>query len=179
MLTCAAASPSCTGPVRLYLSGRLCSTHAPWAVAGHPDPHLEHGPFCVKCHKPIADWWAKTAEFIDTGRCLPCQRDPHPLTAEEQRDVKMGQAEAAASAEWKDAARAAIWWLACNRREFTTDDVWDLLQERGVPEPREPRALGPLVFKALRSGAIRDTGRMGRSQRRHATKITVYERTPS
>lgn len=135
---------------------------------------------------------AQRKQINDAAQGLPVTRLPvdpgHPAwrervartpqEAQQRRDNRMDQAENGTSQEWIDAARRAVWDLATNRRDFTTDDVWHLLEQRGVPAPREPRALGPVVFKALRSGAIRDTGRIVRSVRRHSTKITVYERTP-
>jgi hypothetical protein len=100
--------------------------------------------------------------------------------ARAQRDTAMDAVDEGPNVtpEWKDAARRALWHLATSRPTFTTDDVWNHLDQQGVPAPEEPRALGPIVFKALRAGAIRDTGQMVRSTRRHAAKITVYERAP-
>jgi hypothetical protein len=98
------------------------------------------------------------------------------VAAQAARDLAMTYAEAGGDPAWQEAARHAVWWLACNRETFTVDDVWALLDEREVPRPPEPRALGPILMRALRKGAIRDTGKMARSVRRNASKITVYAR---
>jgi hypothetical protein len=95
-----------------------------------------------------------------------------------QRDAILAEVTKATPDEWRDNCRRAIWHLATTRSEFTVDDVWDRLAEMGVSTDGDPRSLGPIIMKALRSKAIRDTGRMAQSRRRHGTKITVYERTP-
>jgi hypothetical protein len=115
---------------------------------------------------------------------LSPDRSPTHLAAAAARDEQM--ARAYADPEWKEQVRRAIWHLATTigRRhhspnptgEFTTDDVWDLLERRGIAAPTEPRAIGPVIAKALRAKAIEDTGRMAKSVRRHSTKITVYRR---
>lgn len=111
---------------------------------------------------PPANWRRSTAADL--------------MKAERRRDQQMGRAHAAAPPGWKDQVRHALWEVAKRGDPFTVDDVWAELERRGVPTPQEPRALGPVVSKALRSGVIRDTGQMAKSVRRHGTKITVYER---
>ena len=46
-----------------------------------------------------------------------------------------------ASADWQPFARLALQTIACEREEFTTDDVWRLLHERGIPDPPEHRSM--------------------------------------
>ena len=70
----------------------------------------------------------------------------------------MDQVEANALMSWKIAAQNAIRDLAGNNKEFVADDVWGLLQRRGVPAPREPRALGPMMKLAAVAGVIEWTG---------------------
>ena len=42
--------------------------------------------------------------------------------------------------------------------EFTTDAVHGLLQAWEVPEPHEPRALGPIMQRAIKRGICVPTG---------------------
>lgn len=195
-LACIYADRDGCGPARPYICGPRCDTHSPAAVAGRtvpvPDPaltmeglraqaaaashpdvvnrqHLIDTAVAAIRHVPVP---TRDQTAAKVGRSLP------PPTATQQRDTAMAQVDRAANAEWKDAARRAIWHLATTREEFTADDVWMRLAEMGVPTTVDPRALGPVIMRALRAGAIRDTGRMDKSERRHKTKITVYERNP-
>jgi hypothetical protein len=86
----------------------------------------------------------------------------------------MARVEEAADDGWKDRAWDALMRRAADRHHFTTDDIWDDLDG---DIPREPRALGPLVMRAVRAGLIADTGAMAPSRRRHHTKQTVWAGT--
>ena len=79
------------------------------------------------------------------------------LSERDARDTAIARV-TMASADWQSFARRALLTIACEREEFTTDDVWRLLHERGIPDPPEHRSM---------SGA---TG-FGRSQ-------GIIERTP-
>lgn len=46
---------------------------------------------------------------------------------------------------WEDAARQAIRSLISAGEPFTTDDIWMILDDKGIPHPREPRALGGII----------------------------------
>lgn len=181
-------------PPRPYPCGWRCDTHSPWNLAGrtlpNPDPArtiegLRAG--LAAASHPAA---VERQHLIDTA-VAAIRHQPVPTrqqtaakvggtrpTPTEQRDTAMAQVDGKASQEWKDAARHAIWHLATTRREFSADDVWARLAEMGVATTADPRALGPVMMRAIRAGAIRDTGRMTKSQRRHLTKITLYERNP-
>ena len=74
------------------------------------------------------------------------------LPGAEERDDAMRRAEAGASEEWKAEAREAILILAGEIGEFTTDDVWELIEK-----PREPRALGPVMTRLANEGVIERT----------------------
>jgi hypothetical protein len=65
----------------------------------------------------------------------------------------MARVEAAAGAAWNEDADDAVFGLAKKRRFFTSDDVW----LSGLPKPREPRALGPVIARAIRDGIIENT----------------------
>ena len=98
--------------------------------------------------------------------------------AQAARDAGMTDALAAADVAWVEEARRAVWWCATQMDTFTTDDVWDRLDSREVPPPREPRAMGPIITRATKAKAITDTGERVPSRRRHAAPIPVYRRTP-
>ena len=89
----------------------------------------------------------------------------------------MDQVEAAALMSWKIAAQNAIRDLAANNKEFVADDVWGLLQRRGVPAPREPRALGPMMKLAAVAGVIEWTGvhKQSRQCLNHQRPVVIWK----
>lgn len=175
-MICWQDGPTCKGHVRQFMNYKACLTHTPAKMAGHPEPPTPPERNATVVH----------LEQQADSRAALVQRDQEKQAgmvllrqaAEANRDQAMAQVDGAASDEWKDAARRAVWWLANNRATFTVDDVWELLEHRGVSSPAEPRALGPILMRAMRSGAIRDTGTMAKSRRRNASKITVYALQP-
>lgn len=150
------------------------TTHHPAAVCpscGHAEVHSTlsgclytdtlRGVYCT-----CTATWAAPKTLADAAR---------------ERDEAMARAAEAADADWVADAYHALETLAGRHWEdsgdglgFTTDDVWDLLAERGVPAPREPRALGTIVREAVREGLIRRTGAYRPSRRRHCSPIPVY-----
>lgn len=74
---------------------------------------------------------------------------------------------------WVSLATDTVLNLAREGEPFTTDDVWDHLAERGVEQPREPRALGPIMKSLQRSHAIKLEG-YATSRRRHGALIRSY-----
>lgn len=81
---------------------------------------------------------------------------PDMAEARRQADAAIERAYNGADPEWKAAAAWAVFYVAKNKRVFTGDDVWAV----GLPRPREPRALGPIMLRAAKKGLIRKTGRM-------------------
>lgn len=81
------------------------------------------------------------------------------------RDADMARVDQAADAEWKDYAYDAVLATAGEKPEgFIVDDVWKHIPaEAGAP--REPRAMGPVLRRAQRDGAIRPTDRFLLSDR--------------
>lgn len=75
---------------------------------------------------------------------------------------------------WKQAASEALMTLAKSKPEFTTDELWDLLAERGV-HTGEPRALGAIMQSAHRSGMIKSSGKYVASYRRHKAPIILWQ----
>lgn len=168
----------CPGPCRRYVNGWMCGEHAPRSNPT-PDPYLTAEAFRLGIRQEDGVSWDEAR--AKALRKLGAHAPPLPamqgvVRAAAEREAALAQVSASTPQEWTEKARRAVWWLACNRPEFTADDVWMLLDEWEVPRPVEPRALGPILMRALRKGAIEDTGRMTPSVRRHATKMTVYRK---
>ena len=85
-----------------------------------------------------------------------------------------GMADAAdgAGEHWLLSARAIVLAVSRRQEEFTSDDVW----KAGLENPREPRALGPVMNSLAREGAIIQTGRFVKTARktRHCAPIAVW-----
>jgi hypothetical protein len=92
------------------------------------------------------------------------------------RDRAIDAVDKAADDAWKIKAWEAILYVARVRQRFTTDAVWYMLQEWGVPPPREPRAMGPMVVRGMREEIFGATGERKRSERVgcHRRPIDVY-----
>jgi len=91
--------------------------------------------------------------------------------ANADRDRAMTRVNATASKLWKDQASGIIRALAETGRHFTSDDVMDRMDQLDIVT--DPRALGPVMRKALTDGWIVKTG-YAPSRRRHSTPINVY-----
>lgn len=94
------------------------------------------------------------------------------------RDEAIDRVEDNAREEWISAARDVVMDLATKQRGFTTDEVWEGLDRRGIEPPHEPRALGAVMRWASRDAKI--IGRTGRyilSQRPrcHLRPIPIWE----
>lgn len=76
-------------------------------------------------------------------------------------DEAVARAHRAADGAWLERAAATVRQVARARTTFTTDDIW----AAGLPEPRESRALGPVLRQAQAAGAIIPTGEYARSER--------------
>ncbi len=101
--------------------------------------------------------------FDDSGEPTEEAKAPDPpldmALARANRDCALARVDANSDEAWKQAARTAIERLATTQPEFISDAVWDT----GLPKPREPRALGPIMVWAARRGLIVDTGRIQQS----------------
>lgn len=74
-----------------------------------------------------------------------------------QTDAAVNRAGNNADITWLNEARSAVKILCKQGNDFTTDDVWDLLQ--GVNAfTHEPRALGAIIREMSKTGAIYSTG---------------------
>jgi hypothetical protein len=83
-----------------------------------------------------------------------------PGEARRRRDEAIRRVDDAADPEWKAAAAWAVYYVCLTESLFTPDDVW----ASGLPKPREPRALGPVMLRAVKGGLCRKTGRVVPSQ---------------
>lgn len=91
------------------------------------------------------------------------------------RDAALEQVEANADESWKEAAYGAVIATASELQQFTADDVYDRMPA-GV-STHEPRALGPVMLRALKEGAIVKADTAARPSRRrslHASPRTVW-----
>lgn len=91
------------------------------------------------------------------------------------RDKALGIVDANANAEWKEAALNAVYEVAAIKRRFTADDVWTQIPV--FYHTHEPRALGPVMMRAMRNEWIAPTDSYIRCQRasRHTAPIRVWE----
>lgn len=140
-------------------------------------------PPCAECAHPIAHTKLSGCLHMEGATFCPCRvyvppaptvvSSPTITQARAERDAALEQVEAAASPEWLEWAARAIGSLVSAGRPFSTDDVWEFLAATGVQPPREPRALGPVVKRALARGVIQPDG-FTQSRRRHAAVIRTY-----
>lgn len=79
--------------------------------------------------------------------------------------VAMARVHAHADPAWLAQAYRAIQDLCARELYVTSDSVWALLDERGVPSPREPRALGAVMRQAARDGLLEASGEYVQSER--------------
>jgi hypothetical protein len=123
---------------------------------------------CPVCSK-VMDPWLRENGY---EKHVMCEGKPTALDqARRLRDAAVARVDASADPGWKLEAKRVVWALIKEGSGFTADDVWERLDA----EVAEPRALGPVILAAARAGYIVDSGRMVKSRRRHATKITVWE----
>lgn len=102
----------------------------------------------------------------------PNDRQGSLFGARNARDRSLREVIDAADEEWKRAAWAAIEIVARTHATFGADTVW----EYGLPKPRVPRAIGPIMIRAVREGLCEKIGyvRQGAQRSRHAAPIMVY-----
>lgn len=98
--------------------------------------------------------------------------------AEQKRDEALARVEENADQDWCIAAQLAFYEVIAAYPEFTTDHVWAVLKEWQVGSPREPRAMGPIVMRLVKEGAMEATGAYRKSTRPecNARPIAVYRR---
>jgi len=96
----------------------------------------------------------------------------------ETKDEAINRVEANANAKWREAAYLACCLCAYKWREFTTDDVWELMDALFPDcQTHEPRAMGAIMRKAVRAGKIEASGESFKSRRPqcHGRPIAVWD----
>jgi hypothetical protein len=94
------------------------------------------------------------------------------------RDLGMARAEQGAGEDWITVAERAAYAVAAERREFTSEDVRELLRRWEVPEPANMRAMGPVMRRLAAAGAIVPAGfRNYKSRKRHLAPSQVWRST--
>lgn len=114
--------------------------------------------------------------LTDEGPVCPCSVKRRDLAARQDAAATveaLERVERGTDPAWAEHAEQAIARRALGGAPFTSDDLWFDLADGGVEQPREPRALGPIVKRALRDGTIRWEG-FATSRRRHDSVIRSY-----
>jgi hypothetical protein len=88
---------------------------------------------------------------------------------EQERDAALAAVAANTDAGWA-AWRVLVRYLQTHR-EFFVDDFWT---DTGLDQPREARALGPLVLRASRENLMVKSGRSRPSVRSHLSEKPVW-----
>ena len=82
------------------------------------------------------------------------------------RDAALAQVEVH-SAPWRVVAFDALVAVARDRTTLSSEDVWARLAEWGVSPPPEPRAIGPVIVRAVREGVLVHDGYENSTKREH------------
>ena len=98
------------------------------------------------------------------------------MDAPSAKIIAIAKVERNADPAWIVSARAEVDFLAHVHDEFTTDAVWQRLDNHDTPAPREPRALGAVMRKAAVDGLIASTGRYQQSEREecHNRPVAIW-----
>lgn len=105
--------------------------------------------------------------------------------AKQAGDEGVARAEAHADAEWFELAKRVVYAMSvASTREFTADDVWEVMELR-YPDAttHEPRAMGAVMRHAARAGWVRSTGRYVPGRRKvghgHPTRVWASRAHPA
>jgi hypothetical protein len=99
--------------------------------------------------------------------------DKTPEQAKKETDEAIKRVDAHAQKKWQDEAAHVIWRLARSGETFTTDEVMTTM-EASENKTHDPRALGPIIRRAITKKVIHATGDYVKSTRRHSSPIPVY-----
>lgn len=96
--------------------------------------------------------------------------------AERLKQAGMEAAYQYADLSWKDIAAKALMQVAQTKAEFTTDDMWEIINETGIVTS-ENRAMGAIMQSASRAGMIKATGYFLPSKRvsKHKSPTRVWQ----
>lgn len=124
-------------------------------------PFVDDGDgLCVDCGLA----WPAAAHAEPPARPIPSRSE-----ARTERDAALAQVERGAG-DWTAYAYAFVADYLARHPTLFADDLW----AAGLVAPREPRALGPVLNRAVRSGLMRDSGEFRASTRRHLTPGRVW-----
>ncbi|MEI8100772.1 MAG: hypothetical protein WCH09_04325 [Bacteroidota bacterium] len=78
---------------------------------------------------------------------------------------------------WMKECMDAIRLCATEMPTFTTDDIWEVLEGKGVEAPREPRAMGVAMVRAVRMKMVTILERTAVSRRRvnHGRRVQIWQ----
>jgi hypothetical protein len=101
---------------------------------------------------------------------------------EARKEEAVTRVEANASRAWLDAAWNAVIVVCLEHRQYervTSDDVWRVLLDEDAPSPHEPRAMGPIMRRAVAEGRLTATADFRPSElpQNHRRPVRVYEVT--
>ncbi len=93
------------------------------------------------------------------------------------RDTAIALADSGAPDDWKQLAHLAGEHVARRQQLLTSEDIRDMLDYHNIPEPKEHRAIGPVMMRLRNAGVIRNTGTFTRYTRksRHTGITYVWE----
>lgn len=96
--------------------------------------------------------------------------------AERLKQQGMEAAYQYADLDWKQIASKALRQVAETKAEFTTDDMWEIINATGVVTS-ENRAMGSIMQSASRAGMIKATGYFLPSKRvsKHKSPTRVWQ----
>ncbi len=106
----------------------------------------------------------------------------NPALGEQLKRDAIEQVNEHANEMWKKAAYRCVEFLAHHRDDFTTDDVWEMM-DRLFPKlsTHEHRAMGAVIVRARSAGLIEPADKRPRPSVRpeaHRNPKTVWEGTP-
>ena len=130
---------------------------------------------CRTCNGPIRE--NLHGEWAHWGPAAAANNGHTPdPTGETLRDAAMQKVDDAAPDTWRTKADDAIKETAFRHYSFTSDEVWEVLDEWGVPRPPEARALGPAMTRAAKNGYMEPLSsfRPSRRPELHASPRRLY-----
>ena len=99
------------------------------------------------------------------------------MTSQLTLEEALTAVEGAADQRWMESCHEIIRLLAFSGNKFTTDHVWQMLEERGL-STKEPRAMGAAIRKLANKKVIVGTGEYWNSARPecHSRPVKVWVR---
>lgn len=97
---------------------------------------------------------------------------------EAAKQLGIDRADIAADELWKEQMYALTVEVCQTHRQFTSDAIFDLADERGIEQTRERRAFGAIMQKAARAGICRLADVRPRPSNRpalHRSPLSVWD----